>query len=242
MTEPQEPSAALWHTIYRAAAGEGITLGHATVAAIANAVMNAEPSATPSTLERLIIQWRKRADDLVDDREPIRDDRIRALVLRDCATELAALRPFEGSETGRPPVESFDLGPIKAREAAATKGPWGSGPLGAGYQAICFYADGSWNNDLLCSGNNQADAEFCAKARLDIPALIAEVERLRALPAGPETGDRLLKLARFAAYHFHNSLSEAETNGGHHGPFATCPHPACVLVRQAAPAASEGQK
>ena len=100
---------------------------------------------------------------------------------------LMCAEPLEATEP-RPPaaaVDRLDLESIKAREAAATKGPWQSGPLGNEYEAIACFDDGSWNNDLLCSFNREADSTFMAEARMDIPALIAEVERLRAALAAP---------------------------------------------------------
>lgn len=69
---------------------------------------------------------------------------------------------------------------IKSRESLASKGPWKS--------------EYGWNNGGCATGyfyiphhNSEAkvemladDAEFCAKAREDVPKLIAEIERLRA--------------------------------------------------------------
>lgn len=59
---------------------------------------------------------------------------------------------------------------IKAREQAATAGPW--------------YADGwaMWDDDLdgfVELHDTDPDARFIAHARTDIPALVAEVERLQ---------------------------------------------------------------
>ncbi len=82
-------------------------------------------------------------------------------------------------------TEPLDLGAIKAREAEATEGPWRveesrkpeysiilvCGPDDTGEEVIHFmYSDG-----------REPDAEFIASARQDVPALIAEVERLRAI-------------------------------------------------------------
>ncbi len=69
-----------------------------------------------------------------------------------------------------------------------------------------------------------------------------------ALPAGLETGDRerLRALATPQVQDNHDyALFGSENVGpvpggdGHSGEYDTCPHPDCVLVRQAAPAASE---
>jgi hypothetical protein len=96
---------------------------------------------------------------------------------------------------------------IKAREQAATPGPWemdaSEGDCGAP-QNVCprglMYCDdkcpkceyweitqGAWVNgpDFIECGDfsffNDSDADFIAHARTDIPALIAEVERLNSL-------------------------------------------------------------
>lgn len=70
----------------------------------------------------------------------------------------------------------LDLEAIKARCEAATPGPWvntggrfpkiNGGPIGGCDVATLFFADG-------------ADAAFIAHAREDVPALVAEVERLQ---------------------------------------------------------------
>ncbi len=89
----------------------------------------------------------------------------------------------------------------------------------------------------------------CAEIRDDVTAAV-----LAALPAGPETGDRerlralALDGARSAHLHyfrigFEDIFRTVELRDGHNvQDFDTCSHPNCVLVRQAAPAASEGQK
>lgn len=75
----------------------------------------------------------------------------------------------------------LNLEPIKAREAAATAGPW---TLDEPYEVddkgtrITFINGPEWWYDggLI---ESQADAAFIASARSDVPALVAEVERLR---------------------------------------------------------------
>lgn len=98
--------------------------------------------------------------------------------------------------TGRGPVMSLDLDAIRARANAATDGPW--------------YTDGPWliedGDDYCCPkalvmvtgpdresimvperpDANDADAEFIAYARSDIPALLDEIERLQAILARVE--------------------------------------------------------
>ena len=72
---------------------------------------------------------------------------------------------------------TLDLDPIKAREAAATAGPWH--PDG---DECCVYADedASSTGDAIAERILTAvDAAFIAAARADVPSLVAEVERLR---------------------------------------------------------------
>lgn len=87
----------------------------------------------------------------------------------------------------------LNLDAIKARTTAATPGPWMWD--GAIWQA---WADGE---SVLCAVARaglrvgQEDAEFMAHARADIPALVAEVESLRAKIAAAEQ-DYDARLAR----------------------------------------------
>jgi hypothetical protein len=76
---------------------------------------------------------------------------------------------------------------IRERAEKATEGPWyptqhhvATNPnVSGGYppspESICSLADGEYIENY-----NQADAEFIANARQDIPALLAEVDRLNA--------------------------------------------------------------
>lgn len=100
---------------------------------------------------------------------------------------------------------SLDLEAIKARAAAATEGPWEAVTCHESEQKTrSEYVRGAllepdapasglwmtWKPDSLTVGNltamtgdgphGEADAEFIAHAREDIPALVAEIERLRA--------------------------------------------------------------
>ena len=86
---------------------------------------------------------------------------------------------------------SLDLEAIKARAAAATEGPWEWDDPGIGQHWSC---PKPWmevvNADVACGPycyggsvrpiESAADGQFIAHAREDIPALVAEVERLRA--------------------------------------------------------------
>lgn len=83
-------------------------------------------------------------------------------------------------------LTSDDLAAIRERAAAATEGPW--------TWASHTTADGDeWavfdpaDHALASNRDGWApDAEFIAHAREDVPALLAEVERLRAIEAGIE--------------------------------------------------------
>lgn len=105
------------------------------------------------------------------------------------------------------PVEEaapLDLEPIKARESAATKGPWRSMSAGnstmedglldhiAEVEGLQRPWEPTWVGWKAAKNHfrsffRQRDADFIAHARQDIPALIAEIERLRASP-GPVAG------------------------------------------------------
>ncbi len=84
-------------------------------------------------------------------------------------------------------------------------------------------------------------------------ALLAALRQSAALrpSEGPETGDRerLRAIATASVQDEHDlalygspTMASADDGAGHAGEYDTCSHPDCVLVRQAAPAASEGQK
>lgn len=87
--------------------------------------------------------------------------------------------------------ESLDLEAIEARANAATEGPWEADntevmqhwsrpepwqPIATNEVACMAYCYGGSARGI----ENEADAEFIAHAREDVPALIAEVRRLRA--------------------------------------------------------------
>lgn len=73
---------------------------------------------------------------------------------------------------------ALDLAPIKARAEAATPGPWKDDGeiIGPG-----FGIAQTWDKHEDDFANAEANSEFIAHARQDIPALVAEVERLRAV-------------------------------------------------------------
>lgn len=83
---------------------------------------------------------------------------------------------------------SLDLDAIKARADAATEGPWWAWDRGVGFHIAVTFKKNQWGtpSDLLPEGSRtdigrSEDAKFIAHARADVPALLAEVERLRAL-------------------------------------------------------------
>jgi hypothetical protein len=102
-----------------------------------------------------------------------------------------------------PAGAGVDLGPIEARCKAASPGPWITCNPESAFKnwPIGFFSLGrdeeakpsNWaistdhvRASEMTSGGAKADAEFIAHARQDIPALIAEVRRLRARsPASP---------------------------------------------------------
>jgi len=92
---------------------------------------------------------------------------------------------------------------IRAREAAATPGPWAKdGSLYAPDVDITWaddegeYVVGTiWDNGFVI----RADAEFIAHARKDIPALLAENDSLRAQLAGCEEECALLEVKQLLA-------------------------------------------
>ena len=87
--------------------------------------------------------------------------------------------------TAPEPATALDLDAIEARANAATSGPWeveAAAVVCDRYEderpGVCGPHDVDW--PLLAE-----DAEFIAHARTDVPALVAEVRRLRAALAAP---------------------------------------------------------
>jgi hypothetical protein len=82
-------------------------------------------------------------------------------------------------------AEELDTAAIRAREQAATEGPWRaitSGPSGGDHWYVCddgesialIHASDGEDED-----SREPDAQFIAHARTDVPALLNEVARLR---------------------------------------------------------------
>lgn len=70
-------------------------------------------------------------------------------------------------------MDAKQLAEIKAREQAATPGPWK-----VGISALITDANG---HALFFGEDAKGNADFIAHARTDIPALISEVERLNVI-------------------------------------------------------------
>jgi hypothetical protein len=76
-------------------------------------------------------------------------------------------------------TNKLDLTAIRKRAEAATEGPW---EVNTADSEFAIYFDGD-NMAMIEYGSiidGFSNAEFIAHARQDVPALIAEVERLRA--------------------------------------------------------------
>lgn len=78
-------------------------------------------------------------------------------------------------------ADELDTDAIRAREQAATEGPWATEPR------LSYTSIRSSDDITRADAVREADAEFIAAARTDVPALLAEVDRLRALVDG-DTG------------------------------------------------------
>ena len=87
----------------------------------------------------------------------------------DVARDIIARRP--GAAPSRPAPVGLDLDAIEARAHAATPGPWR--PAGPDGDAVAQMGSARRIRSL-------EDAAFIAAARTDVPALLAEVRRLRA--------------------------------------------------------------
>ena len=82
-----------------------------------------------------------------------------------------------------------ELREIEARADAASVGPWRTnyelGGQPPDWNGWVWRDDGTWNGygtelELICGSQTDANATFIAHAREDVPALVAEVRRLRA--------------------------------------------------------------
>lgn len=78
-----------------------------------------------------------------------------------------------------------ELEAIETRSKRASSGPWRSMIEGrdhtSGSSFIMTGLTGARGNDIELYGATEADQDFIAHARQDVPRLIAEVRRLRSL-------------------------------------------------------------
>ncbi len=223
-----------------------------------------EPSATPSTLERLLkfLQWERTLCGACG--ETYKRCRVCQIGTRGgfstntgaqcgghrdtaCADDclaVAALRPSEGPPSTREPFSKLraEMSPeSQARAAAQTEqiltrrpseGPeTGRPPAGVNWSTVRELL-----TDIYASHRDPNDHDSDWTQAQDVPCDWCEKAAvvLAALPAGPETGDRerrMRELATSMAFHNHCENSHPES-------FDVCIHDDCVLVRQAAPAAS----
>ena len=113
---------------------------------------------------------------------------------------------------------SLDLDAIKARAAAATEGPWewDDPTISQHWSRPAPWAT-VVDDDVRCGGycyggssdpiKSAADGEFIAHAREDVPALVAEVERLRSQLA---ITDEMVERHRKATYS--HTISKGNAN------------------------------
>ena len=73
------------------------------------------------------------------------------------------------------PLTDAELDAIEQRAHAATEGPWEASAHRTGHYLVICPDCG------VRGGYERADAEFIAHARSDVPALLAEVRRLRSI-------------------------------------------------------------
>lgn len=168
---------------------------------------------------------------------PRSDDESRALRLQaiaahergDGAAERQALDGLALIERSDDNPPAVDLEAIRARADAATPGPWRlGGPAmtsevwadrdSAGWDA--FYVAQTTRRLNPATDQSEADAEFIAAARADVPALLAEVTRLTTELAEArkllsdaadvmDADDRWEKRAEHAKHLFHQTLDRA---------------------------------
>jgi len=97
------------------------------------------------------------------------------------------------------PLTSEELNSIEARANAATQAPWLVNPDQRKYVLMPFSSE----EDVL--RDRDANAAFCANARDDIPRLVAEVRRQRAILAMLHIDVRAPRVARASVRSLHKS-------------------------------------
>ena len=101
------------------------------------------------------------------------------------------------------PMTQERLDAIQAREAKATAGPWAiDGPAQCGPGDTLTVYPVEDGGALAYVQPSWEDAEFIAHARQDVPALLAEVERLRARLTVDD--DMVERAARSMSAHWHD--------------------------------------
>jgi len=97
---------------------------------------------------------------------------------------------------GEDDMTELNLEAIKARYKAATPGPWyPSTNFYSSVPTTIVYKDLNQRRQTLAYGFlSDADQEFIASAREDVPMLVAEVERL--YTASMKESDKVLELLR----------------------------------------------
>ena len=101
------------------------------------------------------------------------------------------------------PMPQERLDAIRARADGATSGPWGC--YGDGAHEVFDageYSDGDRGEVVAAVIDKLSDAVFIAEAREDVPALLAEVERLRALTTVDDA--MVERAARSMSAHWHD--------------------------------------
>jgi hypothetical protein len=97
-------------------------------------------------------------------------------------------------------VSEIDTAAIRAREQAATLGPWTHQPYGGQNQNGDYFGGDIYDADgeYVVSEISDADGAFIAASRTDVPALLDEVDRLReAIEDAPHAG-----WCQFQVFHF----------------------------------------
>ena len=85
--------------------------------------------------------------------------------------------------SSRTPLTDQDLADIQARLNAASPGPWQSFIEGRDHEGGSSFIR-TQGEDIELTGVTDADQDFIAHARQDLPRLLEEVRRLRSAKAG----------------------------------------------------------
>ena len=116
-------------------------------------------------------------------------------------------------------LTAADLDAIGQRANAATEGPWSqdSDDPGLVWGEQRSSGDGYWSLFASETGHDATaqpqDAEFIAHARTDVPALLAEVRRLRAMEQRVREYTRSIRYVDGAHYAISDRIYEALDGG-----------------------------